>query len=651
MHRGWADEETTNTNNPFGKNIMTMKMNRWLVSAVGLMACLFGRQAEAREVQTVRNHPRLLMTEEMVPQVRQAVAECPDWARLHAEVLAAADEMMDAPLLTYRKKGMRLLPVSREALRRIFFLSYAYRMSREEGYFERAKAELDNVCAFRDWNPSHFLDVAEMTVAVAIGYDWLYDRLDELARFRMYKSIVEKGIQPSFRPGWSWWLNVSHNWNQVCNAGMVMGALAVYERDPGWFRQVVGRSLHSARLPMEDYAPDGAYAEGYSYWAFGTTFHVLLLDALQTAGLDAGATSPTEAFWQSASFFEHATDLQGDSFNYADCGEEYGLTPAMFWFARERRDPSLLWMERTFMDARLRENRMENRLLPAAIVWGCQSRPGQATPPAARTWSGGGTTPVAFMHASWEDPEAFFVGLKGGTASSNHAHMDAGSFVVEKEGVRWCMDLGREGYTRLEAAGLTIWSNDQCSDRWKVFRYNNRAHNTLTVDDALHRVEGRVPLLYCYEDEHRMAAAVDLTSVLPTHVGRAIRRLAVVDGKTLYLRDELTSTMDSVRAKWTMLTPAAVEQTADGGLLLTKEGKHLYVKADGPFPLRFRVREAVSLQPFDTPNKGCRVVTIEWTQPPHRTATLDVRMASDPEDLKPQRRLWEDIEQTIGRNK
>jgi hypothetical protein len=31
--------------------------------------------------------------------------------------------------------------------------------------------------AFSDWNPSHFLDVAEMTAALAIGYDWLYEEV------------------------------------------------------------------------------------------------------------------------------------------------------------------------------------------------------------------------------------------------------------------------------------------------------------------------------------------------------------------------------------------------------------------------------------------------------------------------------------------
>jgi len=31
---------------------------------------------------------------------------------------------------------------------------------------------------FGDWNPKHFLDVAEMTFALAIWYDWLFDQLD-----------------------------------------------------------------------------------------------------------------------------------------------------------------------------------------------------------------------------------------------------------------------------------------------------------------------------------------------------------------------------------------------------------------------------------------------------------------------------------------
>ena len=50
-------------------------------------------------------------------------------------------------------------------------------MTSEKKYLNRAVKEMLAVSAFSDWNPSHFLDVAEMTMAVSIGYDWLYDGL------------------------------------------------------------------------------------------------------------------------------------------------------------------------------------------------------------------------------------------------------------------------------------------------------------------------------------------------------------------------------------------------------------------------------------------------------------------------------------------
>ena len=53
-------------------------------------------------------------------------------------------------------------------------LSYGYRMTKDPAILKRAELELLAISKFSDWNPSHFLDVAEMTMAAAIGYDWLY---------------------------------------------------------------------------------------------------------------------------------------------------------------------------------------------------------------------------------------------------------------------------------------------------------------------------------------------------------------------------------------------------------------------------------------------------------------------------------------------
>ena len=58
-----------------------------------------------------------------------------------------------------------------------------------------AVLEMKAVAAFPDWNPSHFLDVAEMTNALAIGYDWLYDDLTPTDRATIRAAIVEAGSE------------------------------------------------------------------------------------------------------------------------------------------------------------------------------------------------------------------------------------------------------------------------------------------------------------------------------------------------------------------------------------------------------------------------------------------------------------------------
>ena len=44
-------------------------------------------------------------------------------------------------------------------------------------YLHLAETEMLAIYSFSDWNPSHFLDVAEMTMVVSIGYDLLFNSL------------------------------------------------------------------------------------------------------------------------------------------------------------------------------------------------------------------------------------------------------------------------------------------------------------------------------------------------------------------------------------------------------------------------------------------------------------------------------------------
>ena len=117
------------------------------------------------------SHPRLLLRAGEEVPVREAVARQPEFAALQQRVFDYSAAILDEPVLERVKIGKRLLAVSREALKRIFYLSYTYRITGDAHMADRAIREMESLCEFVDWNPLHFLDVGEMCLAVSIGYD------------------------------------------------------------------------------------------------------------------------------------------------------------------------------------------------------------------------------------------------------------------------------------------------------------------------------------------------------------------------------------------------------------------------------------------------------------------------------------------------
>jgi len=570
-------------------------------------------------------HPRILLTEQKEREMLAHIHSDAVWKNIHADLLEECNRIMQQPFLERKQIGMRLLAVSREALRRIFFLSYAYRTTGNNKFLERAEKEMLAVSSFSDWNPSHFLDVAEMTLGVSIGYDWLYYELSDTSRTVIANAIMEKGLKPSFEEKYNWFLQANHNWNQVCNAGMVFGAIAVYENNPDYCKTIINRSIQSVRLPMHEYSPNGAYPEGYAYWEYGTTFNVLLIDALEKIyGHDFGLTQ-IKGFMDTADYYEHMTAPSGKSFNYADCGEEYGLTPAMFWFAQKKNQSSLLWVEMNFLTEKYRNNYLANRVLPLALLWGAEIHTNKINPPAKTMWRGGGVTPVALMRTSWTDPKAIYVGLKGGTASSNHAHMDAGSFIMEADGVRWAMDFGSQDYESLESRKLRIWTNDQQSERWKVFRYNNYVHNTPTINGNLHNVEGKAEILSCTDKNGYMSATTDLSSVFEGDISSYERGIAIVDNSYVVVQDEITATENKeARLRWTMLTPAEVTITNENNAVLNKNGKSLCMKVVCDIPVEMKTWSTQSPNDYDALNTGTTLVGFECTVPANCKIAVEV---------------------------
>ena len=583
-----------------------------------------------------RPHPRLFLPADGFDGLRSRVRSDAVSRRLLECLERKAAQFCDAPVCRRDLSGKRLLAVSRSCVERILTLALAARLLDEPRFARRAVREMLAGAAFADWNPSHFLDVAEMTFALAIGYDWLHDQLAEPERAAIAAAILEKGITPSFGEEHShrWWIEGTNNWNQVCHAGMVVGALALAENDPALTARVVERAVANVPRAARAYAPDGAYAEGPTYWSYGTSFQVALIDALESATGHSGGLADGPGFLGSARYIFQVTGATGRYFNYSDSHEHHGFELPMLWFARRLDEPALAEAELQGLDERL--SRYESsagshdgyRLLALALLWH-QPRSGTAggKPPAAlpRHWLGRGETPVGIHRSRWHDAGAAFVAIKGGSPSASHGHMDVGTFVLEAGGVRWAVDLGMQDYTGIEQYGLNLWDMGQGSDRWKIFRIGSQGHNVPSFNGAPQLVTGHAPVARFQEDGEMPHTVVDLTSVYSDHVVRAWRGVALLADDRVLLQDEWTTGSLPTETRWQMLTRAQVS-CQDGLIVLRQDSQemHLRIIDADPHPQVEVIERSEPVQAFDEPNPGARMIVVTCDTPSGESRTLRI---------------------------
>jgi len=529
-----------------------------------------------------KGHPRLIALEGDLERVREMIRKEPLAKEYYNALRTQAERYLKEPLLEYKLVGPRLLHVSRAACDRIYTLGLLYRLGGDVGggsvprdekgktrgteapptegrpaynpgeFADRAVRELMNVCGFQDWHPPHFLDTAEMTHAAAIGYDWLYDRLTPEQRRTVVEAIVQKGLLPAKRvyDGGGWWAKSVHNWNQVCNGGTAIGALAIADEKPELAAEIVAAARASIVRAMRSYEPEGGWAEGPGYWHYATRYNVYYLAALQSAlGTDLGLLAEMPGFTKAGDFRLHFCGPIGRTFNYADAGDRSGRAAEMFWLARTLDKPRYAWHERA----------SDGRPDALDLLWFDPRGQGPKTEqwPLDRRFRG---VEVVFLRSAWEDRDAIFVGFKGGDNKANHSHLDLGTFVLDALGQRWALDLGADDYNLPGFFGKL---------RWTYYRLRTEGHNTLTLGGENQDPSAKAPIIAFGSTDAKAFGVADL-SAANKGTARWWRGIALLDRKEVLVQDEVELKAPA-EVVWTLHTAAKVE--ADGSAATLRIGE------------------------------------------------------------------------------
>lgn len=547
-----------------------------IIRHIGWVMVLLLLPALAQAQFKLRPHPRLYYT---AAEHRQALAQLKTDDLLQASreriIKEARRIIAKEPLPTYTPdERNNILPLSRKVLRHVNFLGMAWRHTNDNEIRQRLIAELDAVCGFNHWDPPHFLDVAEMTTAVAIGYDWLYPTLSPEQRQRYETNILEKGLNPylaAFQKMDNPNVTTSiHNWNLVCSGGILAGALAVGDKYPQEMAAVWTHVKRRFPESMVFYDPDGSWFEGPGYWGYATSYAILAFDALRTA---TGSTQGLDDYagWRKTAAFCEATISPGvNVFNFADAGEK-----------RPTSDPLLLYLNNSavYKDL-LREGKLKpegSRLFPLIMAW-YKPEPtrnprakAKRTPELTDQHFKGEVELIKLSNGQRRDTNHVWFMAKAGSSQRNHQQLDIGTFVYEFNKVMFLVDMGAERY-----ALPNFWGREPKAQRWKYFRNNNRSHSTLVIADTVQNPLARVTFASFKARQDQAAALLDMTEAYAPYAQGVYRRFSR-NGYRITIKDSVTLNSPQT-LQWQAVTDA--EMVLENNVaFLSKGGQHISLVA------------------------------------------------------------------------
>lgn len=546
-------------------------------------------------------HPRILMNDSELTSLKQQATSDALLRRYVDDVIYNANKYLTKAAPVY---NTNLLPVSQECLVRILHLGVAYRWTDDSKYAVAAKSLLMTISSFPNWNPSHFLDVAEMTNAAGIGYDWFYKYLDATSRKKIETAILNFGMNPFLALYKSNPSKIGSidNWNLVCNSGCLIGALAVNEVYPDIALNVKNIAVKNLPVALGSYAPDGAWYEGAGYWRYATDYAAYGIQALKSAtGNDAGL-SLTPGVSNAGDFPLYMIGPNGYQLNFADMRKDIYRADIpmsnLFWLGKHFNNQFYINSEHKFLVGRRAE--------PGDVIYFAPQKAVTVSKSLDKFFDG--IVPIAIFRSAWDDTQALFLGAKAGSNDLAHAHLDVGNFELESMGVRWAFDLGADDYN---LSGY--WDRWQGGKRWTYYRMNSHSHNVPMINNKDQLIAGKAKVL-SFQSGTTPSVLIDITCGYINDARKVTREIKLTNTRqTVQIADEF-DLLRQADIYWGMTTPAVIQINSGGKATLTKNGKTLYAQILSPVGATFYSQSCVQSAPQQT-NVGFSRLMVKVNRP------------------------------------
>ena len=550
--------------------------------------------------EVVNIHPRLFFSQDDIHRIRKLNEQGDTLIHIgYLQNQIEASKILKEPLLSYYLDEAKLrVPSIHKFAVQLPHLVMMYQLTGDTSFARRIVNQFKKLNDFPDWGANrHFLDAGIGGFDFALAYDALYAFLTTEEKKMMRTAVLKYVLIPGKEQLQKkiWWSTANHNWNGICNGGIIMAALSMYEEDPKEMSEIIALAINALPKYIKSFDPDGQSDEGLMYWGYGLMYTTIAMESMQRVlGTSFGLDQFTG--FKKTGWFPAFVSGPVSSLNIGDDPIKNGKSRSFFWFAKNNNDTALAkmqydlckesnemnWMDMLYYNPKMVTSNLKNNIPLENHIHGIE---------------------LMSLRSSW-DNNASFISLHGGYNNANHGHLDAGSFDLQANGEIWAYgNLGRDEYTYPGYFSKTtlpsyVDTNLTQSDagRWHFYRLRAEGKNCLVFNPTVRPDQnemGIATLLNKNIGINESSFTIDLTNCYTRDVSSYTRKILLNKSTTaMTVKDEFVSKDTSI-VWWGMHTKADITiRPESNSALLQQNGKKMLVTIKSPSNAVFQVLDA-----------------------------------------------------------